>query len=168
MRIEALDGFCALERPEFNLICKGRVHTCSLILCVAGRIVRPYRAAQSPLAIKLTNLYFSGFLSENNKGKEDKMELRVIVVQEDDCWTAQCVDYDIGTSGSTLEEMQRRMTLQLEAEARLSLESTGELFGGIPAAPAIFLQKWDECGGNSFGAHNQVRNDVSVMSKVCA
>mgnify|MGYP006924549899 CR=1 FL=1 len=96
------------------------------------------------------------------------MELRVVVVQEDNCWTAQCVDYDIGATGSTLEEMQRRMAGQLRMEAACSLEATGELFGGIPVAPAIFQEKWDDCDGHSFDAHNSVNENVSVVSKLCA
>ena len=60
------------------------------------------------------------------------------------------------------------MALQLEAEARLSLESTGELFGGIPAAPPVFLEKWNECDGNSFDAHNKIGEEVSFRSKLCA
>lgn len=77
-------------------------------------------------------------------------ELRVIMRQECDLWVAQCVDLDITMQGSTPTECRERMSDQILVEAITSMESTGELFGGIAKAPERFQEIWEEAEGSAF------------------
>lgn len=99
------------------------------------------------------------------------MDLRVIIFQEGESWSAQCIDYDIGTRGESLKEVQQRMKNQLIVEAMFSYEATGEIFGGIPAAPSQFHDKWEDCADGLFtGTSNfpAMEKPVQVNMQLCA
>ena len=86
------------------------------------------------------------------------MNLRVIIFQEGESWSAQCVDYDIGARGNSVGEVQKRIINQLIVEARYSAEATGEMFGGIAAAPKYFRGEWS-AGTLGFSAIIDLKDD---------
>ena len=101
------------------------------------------------------------------------MDLRIIISQEGDYWSAQCVDYDIGTQGSSIAEVQQRFESQLIAEAMFSVEATGKLFGGIPAAPKHFEDMWNECDAGSRLSNSRTLAatqgaEVNINMQLCA
>ena len=98
------------------------------------------------------------------------MDLRVIIFQEGDTWAAQCVDYDIGTTGASITEVQQRMSNQLAVEAIFSEEATGAVFGGIPESPQIYKDMWSECGSglSSNKPLTTGSTPVSINMQLCA
>lgn len=73
-----------------------------------------------------------------------KKAVRVIARKEGESWIANCVEYDICAQGADLGQVRRRMEVALELECQLALDKTGEPFGGIPAAPAIYEALYNE------------------------
>ena len=79
---------------------------------------------------------------------EDRnLTLRAIVVQDGDLWAAQCLEYDIGAQGRTLEESIERLSFAIRAECAESVERSGTEFAGIPAAPGEFEEMWNRRAG---------------------
>lgn len=74
----------------------------------------------------------------------EKKAVRVIARKEGECWIANCVEYDISAQGADLGQVRRRMEVALELECEFALQHTGEPFGGIPAAPAIYEALYNE------------------------
>lgn len=88
----------------------------------------------------------------------DKDSIRVLLIEEDDGWVAQCVEFDIGTQGATMEEASKRMGAVLKIEGQESLFRTGRLFGDVPAAPSEFLEIWNSRRAPN-GRHESVQTE---------
>ena len=69
--------------------------------------------------------------------------LRVVAFQENDCWIAQCVDYDLCVQGADLSQVKRRMTALIRLEAEFTKEKFGDVFVGIDPAPDYFVAMFD-------------------------
>lgn len=79
---------------------------------------------------------------------EDRnLTLRAVVVQDGDLWAAQCLEYDIGAQGRTLEESIERLSFAIRAECTESAERNGTEFAGIPKAPSEFEEMWNRRAG---------------------
>jgi len=68
--------------------------------------------------------------------------LHFVVFGEDECWVAQCLEYDLGTQGCSLEQIQLRIAATLQAEVGESLTRYGTLLSGVGAAPRRFSAIW--------------------------
>lgn len=73
--------------------------------------------------------------------------IRVLLNKEGDYWVAQCLEYDIGAQARDLEELRKRLVAAIEAEKQESIRRHGKAFGGIPAAPAYFYERWEHRAG---------------------
>lgn len=68
----------------------------------------------------------------------DEPILTIYVMRDGDGYMAQCVEYDICAQAADMDNLFTRMTALVNAEKAESLVRTGEIFGGIPPAPAFF------------------------------
>lgn len=73
-----------------------------------------------------------------------KKAVRVIARKEGEGWIANCVEYDICAQGADLGQVRRRMEVALEVECQVSKQKSGEPFGGIKPAPAIYEALYNE------------------------
>ncbi len=75
---------------------------------------------------------------------EDRnLALRAVVVPDGGLWAAQCLEYDIGAQGRTVEESIERLGAAVRAERAESVARNGVEFAGIPAAPGEFEEMWN-------------------------
>lgn len=75
----------------------------------------------------------------------ESQTIRVVVIRDGDKYVAQCLEYDISAQGSTIDEMQRRFSLTLQAELDYSLREHGKPFANLDRAPQYFFERWDAC-----------------------
>lgn len=85
----------------------------------------------------------------------DNQSLRIVVIQEEGgMFAAQCLEYDICTQADSIETLKGRLCAQIEIERMVSLNHTGEEFGGIAPAPEFFHSLWEHAteldDGDSF------------------
>lgn len=71
-------------------------------------------------------------------------ELRVLFFQDGNRWVAQCIDYDICTSGSSIPEAQQHFGEAFVAELGLSYELKRQPLEGVPAAPEHYRRLFEE------------------------
>lgn len=74
---------------------------------------------------------------------ENSTQIRVIMKHDGDLWVAQCLEFDIGAQAESPEDVQNRLNVALKAELQISVEMTGEPFGGIDPAPKHFFDLWE-------------------------
>lgn len=77
------------------------------------------------------------------EGEEMSDELRILIIKEGDMLVGQCLEHDICAQASSLGELQRRMDVLFDAEARLGRNTTGQDFGHIGPAPQEFHDMWE-------------------------
>jgi len=95
-------------------------------------------------------------------------ELRVVVFQDGDLWVAQCLEYDIGAQGSTLPELRSRFEATLNAERAESVKAHGAAFAGIEAAPPMYEDMWNKCGGIIYVPAAPVSSPIPFRMAMCA
>ena len=99
-------------------------------------------------------------MSGNEKAAmNDTQELHVVVFQEEEYWVAQCIEYDIGAQGKTLDDMIAHFALTVDAELRESAEREIMPFSSIDPAPPYFKKMWD---GRSSTLEPIQRDDTNV------
>jgi hypothetical protein len=74
---------------------------------------------------------------------EDRQFVRVVVQREGEMFSAQCLEYDIGTQAPDFETLQSRLMAVLRAERNECLRRGLKPFEGIPAAPEYFHAVWE-------------------------
>lgn len=70
-------------------------------------------------------------------------QLRILVIKDGDMLVAQCLEYDICTQAASFGDLQERMDVLLDLEARAGLKETGAEFGHVEVAPDEFHKMWD-------------------------
>lgn len=70
-------------------------------------------------------------------------DLRILIIKEGDMFVGQCLEHDVCAQARTLEQLERRMDAQLEAERLAGLNSTGTDYGHIDPAPEEFHNMWE-------------------------
>lgn len=92
--------------------------------------------------------------------------LHFVVFREEECWVAQCIEYDIGTQACSLEQVQLRIAAALQAEVAESLTRYGTLLGGLGAAPRQFSAIWARRSSSyvwlDFSGAQHLRADVAL------
>lgn len=92
--------------------------------------------------------------------------LHFVVFREDECWVAQCLEYDIGSQACSLEQMQLRIAAALRAEVEESLTRYGTLLSGLSAAPRQFSAIWAKRSSSyvllDFSDMQRLRADVAL------
>ncbi len=68
------------------------------------------------------------------------LTLSVLLLQEGEWWSAQCLEYDIAAKAKTLPELRDELQRVLLLHVVLALEDGREPFGGIRPAPKKY---WD-------------------------
>ena len=73
-------------------------------------------------------------------------ELSILFVKDGgEDWTAQCLEYDIASHGSTIKEAMDMFQKVLASEIAYSLENHGKpTLEGIPSAPQYYWKLFDE------------------------
>lgn len=94
--------------------------------------------------------------------------LRVLLIKEDDTWSAQCLEYDIGAQGDTIEKVTRRFKAVLDAERELSEEETGAPFGGIAPAPDLYHKMWDSADSSLEPESPYADNNTGIKMAIAA
>lgn len=109
-------------------------------------------------------------MAKTTKG-EMKMDIRMVVFPDDNAWVAQCLEYDIGAQGDSVEEVTARFEAALMANILESIKRTGEPFGGIDPAPEYFNDKWNS-RVDGYSGHKQLPVDdqghVELELALCA
>lgn len=102
----------------------------------------------------------------------DAQGLRFLVQQDGSVWTAQCVEYDIGAQANSLEALRQRVRATVAVERRLSVERTGQPFGGIDRSPAYVEELWHRANANLSTKDSTPSQpsvpEVSYEMKLCA
>ena len=70
----------------------------------------------------------------------ENIELRAIILKEDDGFVVQCLEHDICTQADTLEELQKRFSCLVQAY----LAENGGTLQGLDPAPEGFHKMWDD------------------------
>jgi hypothetical protein len=109
---------------------------------LASRAVIPRRNFGGIDALLTDVSYFVAQECLRGRRTVTTINIRVIVFQEGDAWLAQALEHDIGAQAPTLDALQHRLALTLEAELEESLRRTGKPFGGIAPAPEHFQKQW--------------------------
>ena len=68
--------------------------------------------------------------------------VRVLITQDADGFSAQCLEYDIGAQGNSLRQVQERFSTVFVSTFEESLRRTGVEFGGIYPAPHVYHDQW--------------------------
>ena len=72
------------------------------------------------------------------------VKMRFLIIREGEMLVAQCLEYDICTSGPDLKTINDRMAGLVECYRKESVSRTGVEFEGLAPAPAEFYQMWDD------------------------
>lgn len=73
---------------------------------------------------------------------KDAFKIRVITCKDGDNWVAQCLEYDIGAQGDSIEDVTAKFQMALIANLQESVEKSGVPFEGIEPAPQYFEKLW--------------------------
>jgi hypothetical protein len=82
-------------------------------------------------------------MAEDQNMHTETNTLRVVVFKDGDLWVAQCLEHDIGAQAPTIDALNVRLKVVLDAELKESLERHYAPFAGIPPAPERFQLMWD-------------------------
>lgn len=107
-----------------------------------------------------------GASGSRGKRMSQQEELRVVVFMEGEQWVAQCLEYDIGAQGSSLEELRSRFEATLNAERMESRRRNVKDFAGIDPAPAYFKDMWNKCPGEY--TPTPAPKDIPFRMAMCA
>jgi predicted RNase H-like HicB family nuclease len=81
----------------------------------------------------------SGYVRLKKSGSRNDAEatyaLRILFIEGDGGWSAQCLEYDIATQAETLADLFYEVERVLVAHVALATENGREPFAGIPSAP---------------------------------
>lgn len=66
-------------------------------------------------------------------------KLNVLFIKDNECWVAQCLQYDIAAQGDTISDAKAAFEYAIAAEASF-LDECGDGLDAIPSAPKFF---WD-------------------------
>lgn len=71
-------------------------------------------------------------------------KMRFLIIREGEMLVAQCIEYDICTSGPDLNTINARLGGLIECYRRESLAREGVEFKGLAPAPDEFHKMWDD------------------------
>src|SRR5712691_12770803 len=71
---------------------------------------------------------------------ETVSHIRAVLFEEDEWWSAQCLDYDIAAQAKTLLDLHDELVRVLAVHVAASVQLGREPFAGIGAAPAKFWE----------------------------
>lgn len=74
----------------------------------------------------------------------ERIELSVVAYQDDGIWIAQCVEYDIAASASTLPALERAFERAVAANLCVNHDLGRNALDGIPPAPSDFKAMFDD------------------------
>jgi predicted RNase H-like HicB family nuclease len=82
------------------------------------------------------------------KGKPGKVERKhkfsVLFFEHDECWAAQCLEYDIATQAKTLQELFHEVERVLVGHVAVAKELGQEPFVGIGRAPPQYWELFEK------------------------
>ena len=100
----------------------------------------------------------------------DKYPVSFVLIQRGDCWSAQCLEYDIATQAPSLPALQKEIDRFLAAHVVVSAKLGREPFAGLKPAPQKY---WDmfrssevkvESANPSAEKHMQVHPQMRVAA----
>ena len=72
--------------------------------------------------------------------------MRFVIFEEEGILIAVCLEHFIGAQGKDIEGLKMRLKIAYRAERDDSCAQTGVPFKGIPPAPDIYQQMWEDDG----------------------
>lgn len=69
--------------------------------------------------------------------------IRVIVFESGGYWIGQCLEHNISAQAEEISTLKRRLMAAIEHRCAESADHGGEPFGGLPPAPKMFHDMWD-------------------------
>lgn len=74
----------------------------------------------------------------------DKLNIRAILLKEDEAYVVQGLDYDIAAQGATVEEAKDSFLRTLISQIVIDLEFGSSPLAGIPKAPEEYFNIYSE------------------------
>lgn len=68
--------------------------------------------------------------------------LHILLIQDDEAWSAQCLEHDIAAQGKTRQEAVAELTYTIEAELALRAARGVEGLSDIPRAPDDYWRQF--------------------------
>lgn len=68
--------------------------------------------------------------------------IHAVAFRSEDCWIAQCLEYDICSQAPTLYELLTEVERELEAHVIIARAEGIEPFAGVPKAPRRFWEMY--------------------------
>lgn len=65
-------------------------------------------------------------------------KLRVLLIEHDDAWVAQCIEYDLAAQAESLPAVLDEFDRVLQARVSIALERGLDPFADLPSAPAEY------------------------------
>jgi hypothetical protein len=75
---------------------------------------------------------------------DEPRTLHVVIFQGERYWVAQCLEIDLATQGSDLDQLAERFERALQAHIEISRERGADPFTCLPQAPDRHWDKWPE------------------------
>ncbi len=75
---------------------------------------------------------------------QTRIEISAVLYQEDTCWIAQGLDYDITAQAPSLPDLYNRFAMKIVSEIVISLDLKKQPLEGIPRAPELFWRMFEE------------------------
>ena len=72
--------------------------------------------------------------------KKATFKVSVLLIQEGDLWSMQCLDYDIAAQGKTIDEAKDRFEKTFLGQIALDIKENREPFMGVEKAPQEFWE----------------------------
>lgn len=73
-----------------------------------------------------------------------QLEVRVLLLQEEGKWVAQCLEYDVAAQADTLTGVQQAFVKSLASQVCVNLHHGKEPMEDVPAAPAYYLEQFKQ------------------------
>jgi hypothetical protein len=105
-----------------------------------------WNSGSKPFALRETReaRVKSGYVRLKKRGPENGAQatyaLRILFIEDDSGWSAQCLEYDIATQAGTLADLFHEVERMLVAHVALAAETGREPFAGIRRAPEKYWQ----------------------------
>lgn len=74
----------------------------------------------------------------------DQIKISAILYQEDSCWIAQGLEFDISAQASSLPDLHSLFMMKIATEIVISHDLGLEPLAGIPSAPDLFWRMFEE------------------------
>lgn len=72
-----------------------------------------------------------------------EVTLNYLLIEQEDWWVAQCIEYDIGAQAGTLNDLMYQLQRNLIGYLAICAENEQEPFRALPTAPRKYWKMWE-------------------------